>query len=1062
MKHSKKIAFLTFSLVLFIFSNSSFASVKPEIFVQLGHSGTVNSIVFSNDGEMALSASSDRTIKLWNVQTGKELKTFTGHTGNVRALAIMPSGKQFLSASDDMTLNRWDIMSGREIRTYRGHKSTVFALAISRDGKMALSGSSDETLKLWNIQTGKDLRTFSGHADWVLSVAFSPDGKYALSGSHVKDSPKLWDLKTGKIVRSLPVHSQGVYAISYSPSGKYVLFAGGDGTLRLWDIINYKELKTITVTRNGVLRIASFFRNDKYAFSGGVDNTVTLWDLERGEAIKQLWHSDWVDTIAISKDAKYLLSGGENKLIKLWNIDSGKELKILKGQAGWVDAVSFSPDGKYAVSAGENKFIRLWDVNAGKGLRTFSGHSDRVYSVVFSRDGKLLLSGSYDKTMKLWNVQNGSEIMSFLGHTERILAVALTSNQKYAISASEDKTIKLWNVQTGKEVRTFTGHTSWIISLAVSPDDNYIASASGDGTIKLWDIRTGKELKTFSGHDGYVIGVAFSPDGKYIVSGGVDKKIMLWDINNGHFIRTLNGHSDRVRSVVFSPDGRYIISASEDRTLKLWDAQSGEEIRTLKGHFNEIRSLTFNNDGNYALSGSSDGTARLWDISDGKEIAQLISFTDGEWIIITPEGYFNASLNGAKHLNVRIGNSVFGIDQFYAKFYRPELVQLAITGKEMPKGESLGDILAKNPAPIIQIVSPLSGSSIDKDNVTVSLKIKDNGGGIGNVMIYLNGSQVANETRGLMVKGKLSANEKELSFTIPLIEGQNEIKAIAFNKENSMESNPASVYVISKAVLQKPNLYALVIGINEYKNKSISLNYAVPDAKAFANTLKKTAAPLFGKTDIRMLTTPEETTKEAITKVFEEIRLKIKSNDLFVFYNASHGIVDVVDGEEQYFLLTSNVLLLSSRHIGKDAMGQKELAKLIGSISAQKKVVILDTCNAGKGGREIQIALLQQTRGLTDSTAVKLLQRAIGSAVFSASSDTQMALEGYKGHGLFTYVLIEGLQGKADVKKDGYITVLGLADYVEEQVIKLSEEVFKRQQTPTIQTGANFPIGKVR
>jgi uncharacterized caspase-like protein len=351
---------------------------------------------------------------------------------------------------------------------------------------------------------------------------------------------------------------------------------------------------------------------------------------------------------------------------------------------------------------------------------------------------------------------------------------------------------------------------------------------------------------------------------------------------------------------------------------------------------------------------------------------------------------------------------------------------------------------------------------VNKDSITVSLKITDNGGGIGAVNVYLNGAQVANDARGLMIKGKESSKEKILSFTIPLIEGQNEIKAVAFNKENSMESNPALVSIVSNAVLQKPNLYALVVGINTYKNQSIALTYAVPDAIAFGKTLQQSASPLFEKTDIQVLTTPDVTTKEAITNALEALRRKIKPNDLFVFYNASHGIVDVVDGEEQYFLLTSNVLLLSSRNIGKDAMSQKELAKLVGNIPAQKKLIILDTCNAGKGGKEIQIALLQQTRGLNESTAVKLLQRAIGSAVFSASSDTQQALEGYKGHGLFTYVLMEGLQGKADLKKDGFITIYGLADYVGEEVVKLSEEIFKRQQTPTVQTSADFPIGRIK
>ncbi|HEY6839075.1 MAG TPA: caspase family protein [Geobacteraceae bacterium] len=362
----------------------------------------------------------------------------------------------------------------------------------------------------------------------------------------------------------------------------------------------------------------------------------------------------------------------------------------------------------------------------------------------------------------------------------------------------------------------------------------------------------------------------------------------------------------------------------------------------------------------------------------------------------------------------------------------------------------------------MEILAPAPDASVAGDSVRLTVKIKDNGGGIGSVAIYLNGAQVANESRGVTVKGEAAADERLFTFRVPLVAGDNEIRVTAVNRDSSMESTPAQIKVTSRAVVRKPNLYALVVGINTYRNKSISLAYAVSDATAVAATLKKSAGQLFDKTDIRLLTTPAATSKEAIVRAFDELRSRVGPNDLFVFYDASHGIVDVVDNEEQYYLITSNVLFLSSRHVGKEGLSQKELARLIGSIPAQKKLVILDTCNAGKGGTGIQAELLRQTRGLTESTAVKLLQRSIGSAVFSASSDTQQALEGYNGHGLFTYVLLEGLKGKADVRKDGYVTVLGLADYVEEEVVKLSEEIFRRQQIPTIQTGANFPIAKVR
>jgi WD40 repeat protein len=744
--------------------------------------------------------------------------------------------------------------------------------------------------------------------------------------------------------------------------------------------------------------------------------------------------------------------------MKLWDVASGREIRTFQGNTDRVESVAVSPDGRYELSGSSDNTMKLWEMSSGRQIRTFQGQAP----VVFSPDGRYALSGSADKTLKLWDVASGREIRTFQGHTNGVWSVAFSPDGRYAISGSPDNTVKLWEVSSGREIRTFQGHTNWVSSVAFSPDGRYALSGSWDNTMKLWEVSSGREMRTFKGHKYWVKSVAFSPDGIYALSGSGDSTLKLWNVASGREIRTFQGHTHEVRSVAFSTDGKQALSGSFDNTMKLWEVASGREIRTFRAHTSGVDSVAFSPDGRYALSGNVSGATAIWDVASGNEITQMVGFTDGEWVVITPEGYFNSSPNGAKHLNVRIGNSVYGVDQFYAKFYRPELVQLALAGKELPQGDSLGDVLAKKNAPTVKIVSPVSGSTVDKDSVTISLKITDNGGGLGNIKIYLNGSQVANDTRGVIVKGKESTTDKSLSFTISLMDGENEIKAVAINLEGSMESNPAVITVISKAVLAKPNLYALVVGINEYKNKSISLSYAVPDAMAFAETLRKTAEPLFGKTDIKTLTTAEETTKDAISRAFADMRSKVKPNDLFVFYDASHGVVDVVDNEEQYFLLTSNVLLLSSRHIGTDAISQKELGSLIGSIPAQKKLVILDTCNAGKGGKELQIALLQQTRGLTESTAVKLLQRSIGSAVFSASSDSQQAMEGYKGHGLFTYVLLEGLQGKADIKKDGYITVLGLADYTEENVIKLSEEVFKRQQTPTIQTGANFPIGKVK
>ena len=294
------------------------------------------------------------------------------------------------------------------------------------------------------------------------------------------------------------------------------------------------------------------------------------------------------------------------------------------------------------------------------------------------------------------------------------------------------------------------------------------------------------------------------------------------------------------------------------------------------------------------------------------------------------------------------------------------------------------------------------------------------------------------------------------TYTIKLLNGENTIKVVAFNGDNTMQSNPAYHNVMADLKTKKPSLYAVVIGINEYKNPKLKLKYAVADAKLFADTLKKVASPLFEKVEINLLITKEQTTKEAIKNTLEKMK-RLSPEDVFVFYVASHGTVD----EGEYFLITSNVGSLSTFRLRKDALTQTELKELIANVPTTKKFIVIDTCNAGKLGEALQVAML--TRGMSEETAMKILAKAVGSTIISASTSLQEALEGYQGHGLFTYVLTEGMKGKADTDRDGFIRTLELANYVDSEVPALAEKVFKHSQYPTaMSSGQSFPIGKVK
>jgi WD40 repeat protein/uncharacterized protein YecT (DUF1311 family) len=311
----------------------------PAFSPRVGHSWDVTSVAFSPDGRYVLSGSLDNTLKLWNVATGEEIRTFKGHSISVESVAFSPDGRYALSGSGDNTLKLWDVATGEEIRTFTGHTGPVESVAFSPDGRYALSGGAifDQTIKLWEVATGKEIRTFKGHSDMVESVTFSPDGRYALSGSF-DGTLKLWDVATGKEIRTFIGHQERVKSVTFSPDGRYILSAGYDKILRFWNVATGKEIKTF----------------ERYSYI--------------------------ISSIAFSPDGRYALSGSWDGAVGLWDVTAGKEIKTFKGHSETVESVAFSPDGRYALSGSDDKTMKLWDVVTGKEIRTF-GHSPYIKSV---------------------------------------------------------------------------------------------------------------------------------------------------------------------------------------------------------------------------------------------------------------------------------------------------------------------------------------------------------------------------------------------------------------------------------------------------------------------------------------------------------------------------------------------------------------------------------------------------------------------------------------------------------------------------------------------------------
>jgi WD40 repeat protein/serine/threonine protein kinase len=643
----------------------------------------------------------------WQRVRHGELCVLEGHRASVTCVAFSADGKRLASGGRDQTVKIWDVVTGREVRTIDAkvkvespQADEVTSLAFSPDGTR-LAGVCRGIGKVWDTASGQETlslkaerkRTEDDDYEVKLGVlVFSPDGKQLAAATHksadgMPSEILVWDAATGRLAQKLKGHGDWVTCLTFTPDGKQVLSGGWDHAIRIWDAADGHQIRVIKADQ-GWLQSLAISRDGTRIASGGEHGTVKVWDAAKGTNVAELkGHTGYVNSLAFRRDGRQLVStsGG----------DDGSPGRVIVGEPGARALITLplpphdmdcrsalSPDGRRLATPWGTS-VKLWDMTSPAAEVICHGHSGAVNRLAFLRDDTRVASASRDGTIRIWDPATGAEVAR-LGRegissesTVEVESLVCSPDGGW-LAGAHNADVILWDPRSGQQLFTFRAHEDvvqddgrerprGISELSVSPDGKWLATvAAGErGEIRLWRV-SGLSLRStpsdpaskergpqpehaLKADDSFVTAVTFSPDSTRLASNW-EGTVRFWEVESG---RELPGFEceGAVAHGTFSPDGKLLAAADEDGTVGLWALESGTGpvsrnglegasqkpglspfptarlLQALRGHTAQVRGLAFSPDGKRLASGSgainAAGELIVWDVARGEEVLSL-------------------------------------------------------------------------------------------------------------------------------------------------------------------------------------------------------------------------------------------------------------------------------------------------------------------------------------------------------------------------------------------------------------------------------------------------------
>jgi WD40 repeat protein len=558
-----------------------------------GHEGSVYCAAFSPDGKLVASSGIDRTVRLWDSETGQSRAVLrghpdevSGHTDEVNWVAFSPDGKTVASAGEDGTVRLWDVGTGKESACVCKTHSEVVATAFSPDGKLLAAGFHDGTIRLWDLPALGERPPLRTRGDRVEYLTFSPDSRTL---AIAQAGCMLWDVSTGQ-QRTL---AEGrVNHVAFAHNGRWLAIGGY--TIKLWDLASEAPIFEVP---NDLVQCLEFSPDDRILATVGNDGFIYLWDVPTGKIRSRLIaHTSRAWCVAWAQKGRALVSAGEDGTVQLCDLDWLPSCRMLVK----------APDRLFVAFAGRDRLVTATNERPERMLRLWEGASQKHRHVLYGESGIHGLECSADGNTLATILEHGIVVISAPESLERRLSFRMARSDNSWTALSRDgkqlliwdgKCVRWWDCSTGALRGEIAGAPWVVLSRGAarldlrSPTEDFglsqppaealrnllqtfapecaLAAVCVGKTVVLWDLAAGRVLAALTGHEAHINSMAFSPDGRTLATGDSHGSIKLWNVPTGQELLTLDRYTYMVWSLAFSPDGRTLATAGQDLTEKL-------------------------------------------------------------------------------------------------------------------------------------------------------------------------------------------------------------------------------------------------------------------------------------------------------------------------------------------------------------------------------------------------------------------------------------------------------------------------------------------------------------